>query len=34
VTLEITTRSGATTQVRLSVPTSTAGKSDGDPILL
>jgi flagellin FlaB len=34
VTLEITTRSGATTQVRLSIPTSTAGKSDGDPILL
>ena len=34
VTLEVTTRSGATTQVRLSIPTSTAGKSDGDPILL
>jgi flagellin FlaB len=34
VTLEITTRSGATTQVRLSVPASMAGKNDGDPILL
>jgi flagellin FlaB len=34
VTLEITTRSGASTTYRLSVPTSMAGKSDGDPVLL
>jgi flagellin FlaB len=34
VTLEITTRSGASTTYRLSVPTSMAGKNDGDPVLL
>jgi flagellin FlaB len=34
VTLEVTTRSGATTTYRLSIPASMAGKGDGDPVIL